>query len=271
VFAIFYVILGRVERDYRRQRDIELQLSRINTEHQKVIQVEKLSAMGLMVGEIAHQLNNPLVGVVNMAQLAEREVHDTDRTKELLGEIRKAGKDCHAFVKRILEFTKISLFNRKPTYMNVLGRETLSLFQQSIGKQHKVVCELPENAPVLDVDPVLIRHALFNLLTNAAQASPPDGVITIKLSKSVQAHDQIPGWSFTISDDGPGLGDDIIDKIFTPFFTTHTEGTGLGLPVVQHVAILHEGLITASNTENGGASFVLWMPVTEIDKTVLDE
>ncbi|MBT4933521.1 MAG: histidine kinase [Rhodospirillaceae bacterium] len=183
VFAIFYAILGKVERDYRRQREIELQLSRINTEHQKVIQVEKLSAMGLMVSEIAHQLNNPLVGVVNMAQLAERKIDDPTRIKELLDEIGRAGKDCHAFVKRMLEFTKISSFDRKPTDMNMLIEETVSLFHHSVSPRQKIVCELAEVSPILDVDPVLIRHALFNLLSNAAQVSPAGGKITISLSK----------------------------------------------------------------------------------------
>jgi len=262
VFAIFYAILGKVERDYRRQREVELQLSRIDTEHQKVIQVEKLSAMGLMIGEIAHQLNNPLVGVVNMAQLAERAVDDPARTRELLGEIGRAGKDCHAFVKRMLDFTKISCFDRKPTDINMLIEETVSLFRQSFRQQYKVLCDLPKEAPVLDVDPVLIRHALFNLLSNAAHESPVGGTLSITLDETRAADNQTSGWSLAVGDQGPGLSDEVKGKMFTPFFTTHAEGTGLGLPVVQHVAILHEGRISAINNEDGGALFTLWLPVT---------
>lgn len=263
VFAVFYVILGKVERDYRRQREVELQLSRVNTEHHKVVQVEKLSAMGLMVAEIAHQLNNPLVGVVNMAQLAEREVDDPQRTRELLGQIGKAGKDCHAFVKRMLEFTKISCFERKPTDMNILVEETVSLFRQSAGNHSQVSIELSPYMPTLDVDPVLIRHGVFNLLSNAAQANPPGGTISVSLYREAQPSDQTPGWCLAVRDEGPGLPDDVLDKIFTPFFTTRAEGTGLGLPIVQHVAILHEGSITATNAEGGGALFALWLPDTE--------
>lgn len=262
VFAVFFAILGRVERDYRRQREVELQLSRVNTEHQRVVQVEKLSAMGLMIGEIAHQLNNPLVGVVNMVQLAEREIDDPERLKELLVHIGEAGKDCHAFVKRMLEFTKISCFDRKPTDMNVLVQETVSLFQESTGNQSAVKIELPQDAPTLDIDPVLVRHAVFNLLSNAAQANPPDGTITVSLRPEAQRQDRAIGWRIEIRDEGPGLSDGLLDKIFTPFFTTRAEGTGLGLPVVQHVAILHEGWITAGNAEGGGALFALYLPDT---------
>ena len=262
VFGIFYVILSRVERDYRRQHEVEIQLSRVNTEYQKLIQVEKLSAMGLMVSEIAHQLNNPLAGVINMAQLAERETGNSERTKELLIQIRLAGKDCHAFVGRMLGFTKISCFDHKPTDLNRLIQETISLFQESSGIDSKIECDLPGDGPTLDLDPILIRHALFNLLTNAAQANPPDGTINVTLVAEARQQGRAPGWCLSVRDEGPGLADAVQNKIFTPFFTTRAEGTGLGLPVVQHVAILHEGEITGTNAKNGGAYFSLWLPDT---------
>ena len=68
------------------------------------------------------------------------------------------------------------------------------------------------------------------------------------------------GWKLAVRDRGPGLSDEIIKKIFTPCFTTRAEGTGLGLPVVQHVVILHEGQITVGNAPDGGAEFALWLP-----------
>ena len=89
VLGVFYLALERVERDYRRQHDLEHQLLRLDSEHRRILQLEKLSAVGTMVGGIAHQLNNPLVGVVNLAQLAEREADDPARTRELLREIRR--------------------------------------------------------------------------------------------------------------------------------------------------------------------------------------
>jgi signal transduction histidine kinase len=262
VFVIFYMILGKVERGYLHQREIELRLAQVNTEHQKIVQVEKLSAMGLMIGEIAHQLNNPLAGVVNMAQLAAREADDPERVKELLAEIASAGKDCHAFVRRMLDFTKLSSFERKQTDMNHLIEETVSLFKESAGMDTTVVSELAPDTPTLDVDPVLIRHALFNLLSNAAQANPPGGTISVQLSRGERREGHERGWCLSVADQGQGIPADNLDKIFTPFFTTRSEGTGLGLPVVQHVAMLHEGEISAINSKDGGALFALWLPDT---------
>lgn len=263
VFAVFYAILGRVERDYQRQREMELQLSRVNTEHQKAVQLEKLSAMGMMVGEIAHQLNNPLVGVINMAQLAEREIHDPKRSGEILEEIARAGKECKAFVSRMLEFTKISHFERSLTDMNQLVENTLSLFRQSVGEQIRIEVDLPAQSPVLNIDPILISHALFNLLSNAAEVSPSGKPISIRLFPEAREKGSLPGWSVSVRDHGPGLSDEALAKIYDPFYTTRSEGTGLGLTVVQHVAILHEGEISACNAEQSGAIFALWLPETQ--------
>lgn len=259
VFGLFYVILDRVERDYRRQHEIETQFARLSTEHQRIVQIEKLSEVGRTISEIAHQINNPLVGVVNMAQLAEREADDPVRVRELLADIRQAGADSHAFLQRMLAFTKVSRFEHKPTEMTNLIEQTIALFQQSL-KQHPTIhTEFPLSPLVLDVDPILVRHALFNLLSNAAQFNPPGDRITVRLIQKT-GPDTRPGWSLEISDQGPGLSKEVQEKLFMPFFTTQPSGTGLGLAVVQHVAMLHDGRATGENRVGGGAIFALWLP-----------
>ncbi|MCB1790111.1 MAG: histidine kinase [Gammaproteobacteria bacterium] len=259
VFGLFYVILDRVERDYRRQREMETQFARLSTEHQRIVQIEKLSEVGRTISEIAHQINNPLVGVVNMAQLAEREADDPVRVRELLADIRQAGADSHAFLQRMLAFTKVSRFERKPTEMSNLIEETIALFQQSTDRHPAITTELSTSSLMLDLDPVLIRHALFNLLSNASQVNAPDGRITVRLRQST-GPDMRRGWSLEVGDEGPGLSKEVQDKLFTPFFTTQPSGTGLGLAVVQHVAMLHDGRATGENQSHGGAVFALWIP-----------
>lgn len=261
--VLYVALAGLFWSVYRRQQETELQVSELITEqqkHQRIVQMEKLSAIGMMIGEIAHQINNPLVGVVNMAQLAEREADDPERTRELLGEIRKAGEHCRVFLQRMLTFTTISRYDRKPTEMKGLISETIELFQQSAEKHPQMITEFPDSEVILDVDPILIRHALFNLLSNAAQADPTGGAITVGLRPKTRAEDQATGWSLSVRDQGPGVAEDVQDKIFTPFFSTRPDGTGLGLSVVQQVAMIHEGQITATNDPDGGANFALWLP-----------
>jgi signal transduction histidine kinase len=260
VLALFYFSLERVEQDYQRQHDLEHQLLRLGTEHQRMLQIEKLSALGTMVGEIAHQLNNPLVGVVNLAQLAAREADDPARTRELLKEIHRAGADCHAFIQSMLRFAKVSSFESRPTPIAQVIEETVLLFRQTESRQLPVETLLPERPVILTVDPILIRHALFNLLINAAQATPDDGAIVIALSPALNPDSGAPGWLLSVSDHGKGIAPDILDKIFLPFFTTRRDGTGLGLPVVQHVALLHHGYVTVSRRPEGGTQFAIWLP-----------
>jgi signal transduction histidine kinase len=263
VLAIFYVALGRVERDYQRQHDLEIQILRLNTEHHRILQLEKLSALGTMVGGIAHQLNNPLVGVVNMAQLAERETDNPQQTRELLGEIRRAGEDCRVFVRRMLEFSKVSCFDSKPTPMASLIEDTVLLFRQAEDRHHPVDVRLPDEPVVLMVDPILIRHALFNLLLNAAQAASGDDPIVITLEAAVEPDGNATGWSLAVTDRGTGIPPDVLEKIFVPFFTTRNDGTGLGLPVVQHVALLHGGHVSATSEPGNGTRLALWLPMSQ--------
>jgi signal transduction histidine kinase len=162
----------------------------------------------------------------------------------------------------MLEFTKLSRFERSRTDMNELVRDTLSLFRQSAGEQVQVEIELPEPPPMLYIDRILVSHALFNLINNAAQANLDQKPIRIRLFPQEHEKRHLPGWCLTVQDHGPGVPDRILEKIYTPFFTTRAEGTGLGLTVVQHVAIVHEGEISAANAADGGAIFALWLPDT---------
>lgn len=268
VLGIFYIALGHVERDYQRQHDLEHQLLRLDTEHRRILQLEKLSAVGTMVGGIAHQLNNPLVGVVNLAQLAERDADDPARTRELLREIRSAGEDCRAFVKRMLAFSKVSGFESRPTPMSTLIEDTVLLFRQTERRHLQVDTQLPEPPVVLNVDPVLLRHALFNLLVNAAQATAgADGVIRIELTAQDDPSQGVHGWSLAVADQGCGMSPEVLAHVFEPFYTTRSDGTGLGLPVVQHVALLHDGNVTVTSEPGHGTRFAIWLPDTQMPST----
>lgn len=261
LLGVLSVALTRVERDYRRQHDLEHQLLRLDTEHQRILQLEKLSALGTMVGSIAHQLNNPLVGVVNLAQLAERDTEVPAHLRDLLHDIRVAGEDCRDFVKRMLAFSRVSRFECKTTDMAGVIEDTVLLFRQAEKQHPPVEIVLPETQVNLAVDPVLIRHALFNLLINASQHSNAnDPPIAISLAREVDAVRGVPGWSLAVTDHGRGIPPDVLPKVFVPFFTTRTDGTGLGLPVVQHVALLHDGHVTASSTPDRGTRIALWLP-----------
>jgi signal transduction histidine kinase len=254
LFAALYALFHWV---YYGKREAESQLARLSAEHARMMQLERLSAMGQMVSEIAHQLNNPLVGVINLTQLAEREIHNPERMKELLGEVRKAGADCRGFVQSMLVLNKVSRAEPHLTDMTRLVQDTIAFFQRSLGGQPRITVEAPPAPVMLEADPVLIRNALFNLVHNAAQADP-SGHVTVSLALAESGGER--RCSLSVADCGPGLSPDVQNKLFTPFFTTRAGGTGLGLSVAKHIAVLHGGGISADNRAGGGACFVMSLP-----------
>src|SRR6202162_5711656 len=129
LFLALYTLFRSV---YFGQRAAESRFAKLSAEHGRLMQLEKLSTMGQLLSEIAHQLNNPLVGVVNLAELAEREADDPRRVRELLAEVRKAGDHCRGFVQRMLLINKLTSSERRPTDVNQLARDTVVFFQQSL-------------------------------------------------------------------------------------------------------------------------------------------
>jgi signal transduction histidine kinase len=254
---LFFAMFALYRSVYNRHRQAEWALARFTQEHERIIQIEKLSAVGRMVTEIAHQLNNPLVGVINLAALAERDESNSPRVRELLQGVQKAGHHCRDFVQRMLRLNAAARSEPKPTDVVELIRETVMLFKQSSGTHPEIVLDLPAVPLIVEADPVLIRHALFNLLSNAAQADP-NGRTTV--SASPASHDGDEGCAIAVTDCGAGIDPQTAAKLFTPFFTTRPGGTGLGLLVAQQIVVKHRGQLRAETAPAGGARFAIWLP-----------
>lgn len=255
LFLVLYKVFSVV---YRRQQVAESGLSKLTSEHERIVQIEKMSAMGELVGEIAHQLNNPLVGVINLSQLAQREINDPERVSELLGEVRKAGTECRDIVQRILRINQISRSALLPTNIKDLVQDTITFCHQSIDVQHAVDFAAPAQPVTLNVDAVLMRQALFNLIHNAI-LSAPGSPVQVGLTLTDRA--KVAGVQLSVTDAGPGFGPETAAKLFKPFFTTRANGTGLGLSVAQHIAMKHGGVVLAENLPEGGARFSIWLPL----------
>ncbi len=255
LFLVLYQVFSVV---YRRQQVAESELGKLTSEHERIVQIEKMSAMGELVGEIAHQLNNPLVGVINLSQLAQREINDPERVAELLAEVQKAGTECRDIVQRILRINQSSRSTLLPTNINELVQDTITFCHQSIDVQHAVDFVAPDQPVTLNVDAVLMRQALFNLIHNAILSAPGAPVqVTLTLTE----RGQTAGAQLSVTDTGPGFSPETAASLFKPFFTTRATGTGLGLSVAQHIAMKHGGLVLAENLPQGGARFSIWLPL----------
>jgi signal transduction histidine kinase len=168
-------------------------------------------------------------------------------------------------MQNVLRLGQLTRSERQVTDLDRLARETAAFFQQSLGGHPRVTFEAPAEPITCEVDPVLIRNALFNVIHNAAQVDQ-NGPIVVSCSR--KQRDGKWGCNLTVSDRGPGIPPEVADKVFTPFFTTRSDGTGLGLPIAQHIAILHGGIITAENRPDGGSRFTIWIPEIETTREI---
>lgn len=229
---------------------------------EKVIQMEKLSSLGELIGEIAHQINNPLVGVVNYAQLALKELDDRDLVEEELETIVKAGLECKEIISKLLEFSRPSTFDLQLIGCKALLDDSLKMFErQKRLKEANITLEkrYTDGLPQVKVDGTLMTQVFFNIINNAIDAMPDGGKLTI--TAGIEGDHWL---DVTISDTGMGIKEEDLPYIFSPFFSTKWKkgGTGLGLSVVSNIISRHNGKVWATSEPGVGTTFIVRLPVS---------
>jgi two-component system NtrC family sensor kinase len=238
-------------RDVTDEREMTRQLSN----------AEKLAAIGRLAGGVAHEINNPLGGILAFAQILLRENCPPEEQREYLREIEKSAFRCKAIVEALLRFSRQSpRMKRAPLALNDVVRESLTLVSYKYAvRDVQIRCQLGESLPPILGNANQLEQVLVNLLSNAFDAitsSKPTGAIELRTSAT-------PGWvELQVADSGSGISDGHLAKIFDPFFTTKEEGkgTGLGLAVTYAIIREHGGRIAARNRPEGGAVFTVALP-----------
>jgi two-component system, NtrC family, sensor kinase len=235
-----------------------------------LIQSEKLAAVGQLVSGVAHELNNPLTSIAGLSEflLEQKELGSKDRGH--LRVIHEQADRAGRIVGSLLTFARKGTEERVPVDLNDVIERTLLLM--SFDLQLKDVAIEKDLAPV---PPVLgDRHALqqvvINLLSNAAQAvseNPPDQPRRIELRS--WSDDRV---RLRVADSGPGIPDDVLPHLFTPFFTTKEpgQGTGLGLSITYSIVEAHGGRIAVDRPIEGGAAFLVDLPLAAAGATRRD-
>jgi len=238
------------------------------TEHRqiqsKMLQTEKMAALGQVVAGIAHELNNPLTGILgNLQLLLGQGLNST-----ALAETRKVYQEAERarrIVKNLLYFARESKPERSPVDLNEIVDRTLSLRSYDLRNENiQVQVDLCPDLPKTMADPYQLQQVVLNLLINSEQAlleSRAQGVIKIVTRdwrKKAGHHIRLE-----LSDDGPGIPPDIAPRIFDPFFTTKTPGagTGLGLSIVYGIVQQHGGEVTFESQSGSGAKFIVKLPI----------
>jgi PAS domain S-box-containing protein len=243
--------------DRREQIRLEKEMEQTQLQAQ---QAEKMASLGKLAAGVAHQLNNPLGGIVLYAKLVIEEYDLQEGAREDLERVLSDARRCRDTVKELLEFARQTRHLMHAHDINqAVGRTLFLLENQVLFQNIKVEKALAESLPEAWVDMQQINHLLMNIILNAAQAMEGRGRLRVSTSYLADS-DCI---RIEVADTGPGIPAAVLPQIFDPFFTTKGEGdgTGLGLSLVYGIVKDHHGSIVAKNRPEGGAAFVVELPV----------
>jgi len=225
-----------------------------------LIQSQKMNFIGELVSALAHQLNNPLVGVMNISDVLLRRMDQSDKNYALLKMIREAGVTCHETISRLLSFSRKP---EKNAWVTVNVQDVLNASIEFVTRHslfQKV--ELARNfhpVPFVRGDPVLLQQAFMNVLYNGAQATDGVGKVEVSCSGVYGMGNQV---EISIKDNGRGIPKNDLPRIFEPFFTTKSEdsGTGIGLSLVYWIIQDHKGRIEVESEVGKGTAFTIILP-----------
>ena len=248
---------GRTLEQKVRERTEELEAMQT-----KVIQTEKMASLGKMAAGIAHEINNPLGGILALSSLQLEDMDRQDPDRENIEEVVKQAIRCRDIVKGLLEFSRQTETRTGRVKINDVLDTTFSLIEkQSIFYNIEVVKHYHPELPLVMVDTSQFQQVFMNIILNAIEAMRETGTLTIETD-----YDELDNMVIiNTTDTGSGIPDAITDKIFDPFFTTKDvgKGTGLGLSIVYGIITRHDGRISVHSEVDKGTTFSIRIPASE--------
>lgn len=238
----------------------------------KLQQAQKMESIGTLAGGIAHDFNNLLFPIIGMSEMLLEDLPKDSLEYENATEIYHAGRRAGALVKQILAFSRQSEHKMAPVRVQNVLKEVLKLSRSTIPSNIEIHQDIQQNCGLVLADSIQIHQVAMNLITNAFHAvEEKNGVIDINLKEITLKHNELPDSTLqsgkyirlSISDDGIGMSQTIIYKIFEPYFTTKTQGkgTGLGLSVVYGIVKSHGGDIKVYSEIGKGTTFSIYLPL----------
>ena len=234
---------------------------------QQMERADRLASIGEMAAGIAHEIKNPLTGIAAAVSIIRDDIEPHDSRREILSEVLEQIKRLDKTVNDLLFFGKPAPPEPSLTDVNASLKKTLMFASQHRGGKGSNIERrllLGSNLPPVYVDPKQIQQVFLNLILNAIQAMQEGGQLTIETSFSEREDGRFV--TVVIADTGPGIPEQILGKIFTPFFTTKAQGTGLGLAICHKLIAQHNGTIRVASENGVGTRFTIELPSTAPDE-----
>jgi len=242
-------------KDLTERLKIERELQKMQ---QALLQSEKLAAMGRLTSQIAHELNNPIYGIMNTLELLKTEISPESKRRKILELALSETQRLAEMLRNMLSFSKPEEEKRRPVKMNELIEGILLVMEKQMRESNiKVETSFNDEIPEVMASTNQMRQVMLNILKNAKEAMPKGGTLTVRTSKedkNVLIH---------VQDTGVGIPEEIRDKIFEAFFTTkqRVKGVGLGLSVCYGIIKDHGGEIKVESEEGKGTTFMIRLPI----------
>ena len=231
----------------------------------KIMESERLAIIGQLAAGVAHEMNNPLTGIVTYSHLLLERANAQDGTSEFLRKIATQADRCRVIVRGLLDFSRPKKPDKRSCNLNLVLQECVSLVEnQALFHNIQVEKNFQKNLPPVIVDPSLIQQVFMNLIINAAEAMHGKG--RMDLASRLEPDGEFVEIIF--ADSGHGIREEDIERIFDPFFTTKEvgHGTGLGLAISFGIVKEHEGTIAVESEMGKGATFTVRLPAREQGK-----
>jgi two-component system, NtrC family, sensor kinase len=253
------------------QSEIEEQVRRKTAEleriHKTLLSTEKMASIGKLAATVAHEINNPLFGIITYARLTLRgvqklEFEGRDEMAEQLETIERESKRCGELVKSLLTFSRQAPSQRVPQDLNIVVHRAVQLVKPKLDMQGIELTEkLAEPMPPVDCDANQIQQVILVLMVNASEAMGAGG----KLEVSTEIDTDGENGVVRVKDNGSGIPEDVLPRIFDPFFTTKEDQnrTGLGLAVAASIVEQHAGEIKVKSEAGVGTEFRIALPVSQ--------
>ena len=255
-----------VARDITSRKQLEAQLQ----------QSQKMEAVGVLAGGVAHDLNNIIQTIMGAAGLATMKLESSHPAFRYVRQIDESCERAAAIISQLLIFSRRHDFTPEPLNINTVTSNLIKMLKRLIGEDISIQTDFAPDTVTVMADRGSMEQVVMNLVVNARDAMPEGGTITIKTSNHTATpddmlkHPKVKEGNYCcliISDTGTGISDEIITKIFDPFFTTKGvgKGTGLGLSTVYGIVTRHKGWIDVETRQGKGTTFKIYIPAATLD------
>lgn len=252
LFVVLLLVVKRGERIIEQRAQERLRLK------EELSRARHLSALGEMVATISHEIRNPLGIIRSSAELLKKRM--AANGNGIPDIIVEESSRLNHIITDFLNFARPRQPEFKPCRLDEIIEKNIAFLEPQLEENgYRIDLRMDGTLPPIMADADMLYQAFLNLLMNAMQAMPAGGLISVDFRKDEGA------LSLRIRDQGDGIPDDILEKIWDPFFTTKEKGTGLGLGVVQKIIEAHQGRIRIGNMDGGGAEIWIDLPLTQED------